>query len=145
QYNSLSIHYKLTIIDAIAMNKWTQFNSFLKLLLHDENKEIQIKTLKACSELNIDINESDLLYFIQSTVWELRLMAIKLIRARKLESLVDHIMERLEDREYMIRKEAAKTLISFTDGINYLSQVIENSHDKYASDMANEWLQRGES
>ncbi|WP_404448520.1 HEAT repeat domain-containing protein [Sutcliffiella horikoshii] len=137
-------YIQLPVLDMIGIEGKREFFPFLENLLRISSGEKKIRILKAMNELgyskimewmeHVDFKESS---------WEERLMLSKLLgRTNHRESLLI-LTELLSDTHYDVRNNAAKSILSIKGGADLLYQVLETSEDRFARDMADEWLQRG--
>ncbi|WP_226683158.1 HEAT repeat domain-containing protein [Sutcliffiella horikoshii] len=137
-------YIQLPVLDMIGIEGKREFLPFLEDLLSISSGEKKIRILKAMNELgysrilewmeHVDFKESS---------WEERLMLSKLLgRTNRKESLLI-LTELLSDTHYDVRNNAAKSILSIESGTELLHQVLETSEDRFARDMAEEWLQRG--
>lgn len=143
-FDAFPEYIQLPVLDMIGIEGKREFMPFLEDILRISSGEKKIRILKALNELgyskvlewigHVDLKESS---------WEERLMLSKLLgRTNRKESLLI-LTEFLSDTNYDVRNNAAKYILSIEGGANHLHQVLETSADRFARDMAEEWLQRG--
>lgn len=142
RFDSVSKHDQLAMLDAIAIHQWDHFTPILDQQLKSNDIEFQIRSLKVYSIIGTYDTDIHLTPFLQSDVWQLRLMAIKVVGKSNLEHYKNDLLRLLTDQEYLVRKEAANTLLRFSDGIQTLTQVMKESDDLFAIDMASECLEK---
>lgn len=142
QFQTLPFPYQLAILDTIANKNCHEFAPLIRQLLEVNEIELKIRSLKVYAETDISAENIDLIPFLYHDVWQLRLMATKIVGTKKLDYYKDATVDRLTDQEYIIRKEAAKALVQFPDGEELLREITKKSDDPFAVDMANEWLQK---
>lgn len=83
--------------------------------LSSENPELIAKSLKIISKLKISEDDADfnkILYFLNHSIWYIRLMAIKAIKNGFNEKLIDKIIPLLSDNEWPVRLEVVNVLFS---------------------------------
>lgn len=83
--------------------------------LSSENPELIAKSLKIISKLKIsedDVDFNKILYFLNHSIWYIRLMAIKAIKNVFNEKLIDKIIPLLSDNEWPVRLESVNVLFS---------------------------------
>ncbi|WP_379676799.1 HEAT repeat domain-containing protein [Fictibacillus phosphorivorans] len=142
-YSHFPERIKLAIIDMIGIQKKLDFVTFLENQLGDEQFEIRLRSMKAIGEVGF-LSDSEVIgRFAESDSWEERLMAAKVIgKTRALNGL--QILEALiKDSSWMVRAEAAKSFLSYNDGLERLYDIRFTSDDRFARDMASEWIERG--
>ncbi|TYS67512.1 HEAT repeat domain-containing protein [Sutcliffiella horikoshii] len=143
-FDAFPEYIQLPVLDMIGIEGKREFLPFLEDLLRISSGEKKIRILKALNELgyskvlewmgHVDLKESS---------WEERLMLSKLLgRTNRKESLLI-LTEFLSDTNYDVRNNAAKSILSIEGGAYHLHQVLETSSDRFARDMAEEWLQKG--
>ncbi|MGG3926821.1 hypothetical protein ABET51_12555 [Metabacillus fastidiosus] len=141
-FDELSKQYQLAVIDTIASERMLWYHLFLKQMLQSDDSEIQIRTLKAYAETNLPLKEEELEPFILMRRWQVKMMLSKIIGAQRIEKYKKLLKELLRDKEYIVRSEAAKAIMEFSDGAAILTEVVQVSKDRFAKDMANEWLEK---
>lgn len=142
-FNQLSIEGQYAFIELLG--KVREFHSliFLNSLLASEDSEIRIRTLKAIHEINMIVETDLILPFVDSPVWQERMLAARLFANVPLEPVKDVYLKLVEDSSWWVRHEAARVLSMTKAGKLLLEEVIENSSDKYAVDISVEFLLRG--
>lgn len=108
--------------------------------LHNDDAEIRIRTLKAIFEIGIITDLDKYLPFITSQIWEERLMMAKLLGALPISITSSYLQELLEDENWWVRTQAAKSIGRNKDGKIVLQSYINSSNDRYAIEMANQVL-----
>lgn len=126
------------------LGKMREFHSliFLHSLLENEESEIRIRTLKAIHEINMLIEVERILPFVDSPIWQERMLAARLFGEVPLDRVKDIYFKLIEDSSWWVRTEAARVLSLTKAGKLLLVEVIENSSDKYAVDVSIEFLLR---
>lgn len=143
-FDSFPENIQLPVLDMIGIEGKREYLSFLENLLRISSGEKKIRILKALNELGYSkilewINQID---FVENT-WEERLMLSKLLGRTNSKDSLFILTELLSDTNYDVRNNAAKSILSIGGGADHLHQVLETSTDRFARDMAEEWLQRG--
>lgn len=142
RFDMLPFQYQLAVLDTIATNQLTDHYQLLKKTLEHNEIEVQIRTLKAYVETGLSMTESEVKPFLFADAWQMRMLAAKVVGVQQIARCKETLVELLSDREYVVRKEAAVALLSFSDGIDVLADVIQTSNDRFAIDMAKEQLER---
>ncbi len=134
---------KLAIIDMIGIQKKLDFVLFLESQLSDEIFEIRIRSMKAIGEVGYVSDSEVVKHFAQSNQWEERLMAAKVIGKTRVVNGLDVLDTLIRDSSWMVRAQAAKAFLSYPDGLERLYDIRFTSDDRFARDMASEWIERG--
>ncbi|NLP52920.1 HEAT repeat domain-containing protein [Bacillus sp. RO1] len=144
RFDAFPEYIQFPVLDMIGIQGKREFLPFLEDLLRNSSGEKKIRILKAMNELGYSkiLEWMEHVGFPEST-WEERLMLSKLLgRTNHKESLFI-LTELLSDKSYDVRNNAAKSILSIQGGADHLHQVLETSPDRFARDMAEEWLQKG--
>lgn len=143
-FNSLSANMQFAVIDTAAVKRKMEYLDELKNLLDHDTSEINIRALKGLYEIGI-IDEIDpFIPFVTSEMWEARLMVAKIFKHVPLTYTYSYLEQLLQDENWWVRSQAAKTIVEDRHGIAQLQQFIESSNDQYAIEMAQEIAARKE-
>ncbi|MFK5709659.1 response regulator [Lysinibacillus boronitolerans] len=115
-----------------------------KKLLHHDTPEINIRALKGLYEIGIIDEMDSFVPFVTSEMWEARLMVAKIFKHVPLTYTYSYLEQLLQDENWWVRSQAAKTIVEDRQGIAKLQQFIESSNDQYAIEMAQEIAARKE-
>ncbi len=130
-------------IDVLGIRRNLDFLPFLEDNLRHENPEIRIRSLKAINEIGIVSNLEIYTGFINSPIWEERLMVAKIMGTFPLEQAYPYLEQLLQDENWWVRSNAARSIVHSKDGRSRLEIFIETADDQYAIDMAREVLGEG--
>jgi HEAT repeat protein len=117
--------------------------TFLENNLSHDDTEIRIRSLKAINEMGMITDLDRYKVFLDSPVWEERLMLAKLLGAFPLEQVYPYLEELLQDENWWVRSQSARTIVNSKDGMSRLEMFIATAQDQYAIEMAQEVLVRG--
>ncbi|MCL1697396.1 MULTISPECIES: HEAT repeat domain-containing protein [unclassified Lysinibacillus] len=141
-FDSWTKNIQFAAIDTAAVKRNMQYIDQLKQLLTHEVPEIQIRALKGLYEIGV-IDEIDpYVPFVTSDMWEVRLMVAKIFKHVPLNYSYTYLEQLLEDENWWVRSQAAKTIAENKEGIAKLQQFMESSNDQYAIEMAQESVVR---
>jgi len=143
RFDELPLNVQCSIIDILGIKRNAGYLSFLEWRLQSENKEIRIRSLKAIYEVGIISDFNKYQPFIDSPIWEERLMMAKLLGVLPLSDSSLHLEKLLTDQSWWVRSQAAITIGKYKDGEKLLKQVILENTDSFAADMANSVLKKG--
>jgi hypothetical protein len=138
--NEFPLVYQYYFIDVLGMRRNFNFLPFLENNLNHENPEIRIRSLKAIGEIGAATDLDKYKSFVRAPEWEERLMLAKLLCAFPLERAYPLLEQLLQDKNWWVRSNAAKTIINSKDGKAKLETFIANSKDQYAIEAACEVL-----
>lgn len=141
-FESLSVEGQYAFIDVLGKSLDYADAEYLLKLLDSHEIEIRIRSLKALSEGGIILDEEKVLPFIDSEVWEERLMVAKIFSKVEAEELV--YKKLIEDSNWWVRNEVAQGLSLTRNGRVILEEIMRNSKDQYAVDASRKYLLKGE-
>ena len=128
------------LIDTIAVKGGMAVIEDLEKILVNENSEIRIRGLKGLERIGVIQHLETYIPFINSPIWEERLMVAKLFKHVPLTYTYVYLETLLQDSNWWVRSQAANTMIEDPNGRQKLKEFIETTTDQYAIDMANEVL-----
>lgn len=131
------------IIDMIGIMQKLAHIPFLLTLLRHKQSEYRVRALKALAQMAYPLDVEQLHVHFQSSVWQERLMALRLCARTRRQEMVDHIVLLMKDAVFSVRSQAAEALLRMPNGLDILEHIAQTSDDRYARDMALEWLERG--
>ncbi len=131
------------LIDTIAAKgSMDVIEGLEELLLASEDTEIRIRTLRGLERIGVIRDLETYIPFVNSSIWEERLMVAKLFKYAPLTYTSGHLEKLLQDSNWWVRSQAASTIIEDPRGYQRLKKFIETTNDQYAIDMANEVLEK---
>ncbi|WP_230199463.1 HEAT repeat domain-containing protein [Bacillus ndiopicus] len=133
---------QFAIIDTAAVKRNMLFISKLKELLADDSLEIKIRALKGLYEIGIVDEIETYIPFVSSEVWEVRLMVAKIFRYAPLSYTYTYLEQLIQDENWWVRSQAAKTIIEDRHGVEMLQQFIVSADDQFAVELAQETIMR---
>ena len=143
QMSDFPEEYQYYFIDVLGIKRNLNFVPFLESNLYHENVEIRIRSLKAINEIGIVDDLDKYKVFLNSPIWEERMMLAKLLGAFPLEEVYPFLEQLLQDNNWWVRSNAARSISHSKDGKSRLERFIETAQDRYAIEMAREVLGRG--
>ncbi len=137
-------YIQLPVLDMIGIDGKREYLAFLEAQLDSASGEKKIRILKAMNELGYSgiLKRMEQVHSPKNT-WEERLMLSKLLGRTNLKESFSILTEFLSDSNFDVRNNAAKSIMAIEGGADLLRQVYETSPDRYARDMAEEWLYKG--
>ncbi|QHN48755.1 HEAT repeat domain-containing protein [Geobacillus stearothermophilus] len=143
RFDELTRAGKCAFVDMIGIRRREERSFLLELLASDES-EIRIRALKAMAEIGMPLEAERLKQHLCSSHWQERLMAARLAGKCREERLLPLLYERLSDRSFVVRSEAAAAIARLPGGRTALRAAARTASDRYARDMARQWLGGGE-
>lgn len=142
RFESLQKSAQYALIDVLPTVSTVGTIEMLESLLTSEDSEIRIRALKGIESVGVIYNLDPFIPFIQSSLWEERLMVTKIMSHIPIHYTYDYLKSLLEDENWWVRSEAAKSIVVQKEGIDILERFMDESKDRYAKEMANEVLAR---
>ncbi|MGE7948439.1 HEAT repeat domain-containing protein [Lysinibacillus sp. NPDC093688] len=130
------------LIDTISAKGSMDVIEGLEELLVSEDTEIRIRTLRGLERIGVIRDLETYIPFVNSTIWEERLMVAKLFKYAPFTYTAEHLEKLLQDSNWWVRSQAASTIIEDPRGYQRLKEFIATTNDQYAIDMANEVLEK---
>ncbi|WP_036835870.1 HEAT repeat domain-containing protein [Pontibacillus litoralis] len=134
---------QLSIIDIVGLKRHSDHVPFLEEQIQSEDSEIRIRSLKAVYEIGWMIDLETYKPFVQSPIWEERLMVSKLFSRLPIEQTYPYMKKLLEDESWWVRSETAHSIARVKNGEDKLLEFLQTSNDSYALEMVQEILQKG--
>ncbi|AUI35988.1 hypothetical protein CWI35_05020 [[Bacillus] caldolyticus] len=143
RFDELTRAGKCAFVDMIGIRRREERSFLLELLASDES-ELRVRALKAMAEIGMPLEAERLKQHLCSSHWQERLMAARLAGKCREERLLPLLYERLSDRSFVVRSEAAAAIARLPGGRTALRAAARTASDRYARDMARQWLGGGE-
>lgn len=143
RFDELTRAGKCAFVDMIGIRRREERSFLLELLASDES-ELRVRALKAMAEIGMPLEAERLKQHLCSSHWQERLMATRLAGKCREERLLPLLYERLSDRSFVVRSEAVAAIARLPGGRTALRAAVRTASDRYARDMARQWLGGGE-
>jgi len=138
EFDHWPLSIRFAVIDTAAVKRNMQYIDKLKHLLTSDIAEIKIRALKGLFEIGIIDEIDSYIPFVTSDMWEARLMVAKIFKHAPLTYTYAYLEQLLQDENWWVRSQAAKTIAEDRQGIEKLQEFIESSNDPYAIERAQE-------
>lgn len=142
QFANLSSDFQYTLITVLGIKRNPTYLSFLEKNITHKDPEIRIRTLKAINDIGLVSNLDMFVPFVTSPIWEERLMIAKLLRNVPVRQAYPYLKQLIEDSSWWVRSEAAATMNFTSEGKQLLVAITKASDDRFAVDMATEYMKR---
>ncbi|SDZ63705.1 HEAT repeat [Evansella caseinilytica] len=139
-YQELPAVVKHTVLDMIGVKHIVEMVPFLEERIHDEEREVRIRSLKALAQLGIIETEKIYYPFVDSENWEERMMVAKVLANVDSREAVASLQRLLKDQSWWVRSQAAQSIIQQKNGKSVLQAIVDIEEDPYAKDMGKEAL-----
>ncbi len=111
----------------------------LEKVLSNPNAEVRIQALKSIGSIYYMEHPELLKPFFTSEIWQERMLAVQLVRKLQLAVYSPQLKNLLGDNEWWIRHSSAEAILE-VEGWDTLAEYANFHDDKYARDMAGQWL-----
>lgn len=143
KFEDLQEEIQLPLIDMIGINHKLEYIDFLKMHMKSSSEELRIRSLKSLNALSFPLKVEELTKHLQSDMWQERMMATKLVGKTRDEKGLSLLEQSLKDSHFLVRSNAAQSMMKIPTGTEYLVHVYKTTDDKFSKDMAAEWLEKG--
>ncbi|OAH54730.1 hypothetical protein AWH48_09110 [Domibacillus aminovorans] len=134
------IPIKSSAIAFIGTARLFSFIPHVEQELKSKTTEIRIQSLKTLFRLHYMNNPDVLEPFFHSDNWTERMFAARIAGVMTLERFKPKLRNLLSDQVWWVRYSAAEAFSYFGDGELLLTYFSENHEDRYARDMAKQWI-----
>ncbi|WP_203361435.1 HEAT repeat domain-containing protein [Bacillus sp. REN10] len=142
-YPSLTTPLQYVAIEYIGLQGWSEYEPLLIKLLDYNDKEINIRAMKALYQLHYLSDMTPLLPHFETDQWPKKMWLAKLSMLHHHEACIPYLKKWLTDSSWYVRRAAANALLSYPTGEAELKQIAQFSEDAFARDAAKERLERG--
>ncbi|WP_390289185.1 HEAT repeat domain-containing protein [Ureibacillus sp. GCM10028918] len=140
-FRELELHSIYALIDTLSIKRELDFIPFLKKLVNSNDREVRIRAAKALYTMRVG-DEDICLKLVECGAWVEKLMAAKLARYVKSSNINALLFKLLEDRDWKVREQAARTIVHHNEAIDAVEQYIESSSDQYTVEIIREIIKR---
>jgi hypothetical protein len=141
----LTLQLRLALIDVIGIRQRDLHIGFLEALLDERDSELRIRALKALSEMPHLTAKERYMSHAEADDWQERMMAAKLFGTIRNHTLLPYLESMLGDSSWWVRQQAGQSIMRYREGRDILTRIRYKSQDRFARDIASEWLDKGES
>lgn len=133
-----------TVIEAMGERNEYDYLPYIEAFLISEDAELRIRALKALAKIGYVTRVERILPSFMAEKWEERMAAAKAARKLRDARLVELLRSLLSDRTWWVRSAAAESLYYQHLGEELLEEAARSHEDRFARDIAHEWLLRKE-
>ncbi|WP_409299869.1 HEAT repeat domain-containing protein [Peribacillus sp. SCS-155] len=142
-YHQSNDQLKLALLDVIGIKKDLNYVSFLNDIFRESDHEERVRSLKAIANIGYIKDPESIIPLSTSKRWEERMIAARIFGILKSKPLIPILITLLHDSNWWVRSEAGAALTAFPDGKVVLEDISKTDEDRFARDMAWEWLHKG--
>ncbi|RFU67532.1 HEAT repeat domain-containing protein [Peribacillus saganii] len=142
-YHKSHENMKYAILDVIGIKKELDYTSFLNHIFQSSNGEERIRSLKAIANVGYIKEPEKILPLAESDRWEERMIAARIFGIIKDPHFIPLLVSLIHDQNWWVRSEAGASLLSFPSGRDILQDISKHDEDRFARDMAWQWLHKG--
>lgn len=135
---------KFALLDVLGTLREVHYLSFVETIYASYSGEIRLRALKTIAAIGYVKDIDAYLPLSESSVWQERMFLAKLLGSSKDRNGIPYLVSLLHDHSWWVRSQAGQALSSFSNSHDIFQNVLLQSQDAYARDMAEEWLSRGE-
>ncbi|UOE93115.1 hypothetical protein [Alkalihalobacillus sp. LMS39] len=143
EFKTMSLPFQTALLDIIGERKQKEEIAFVEGQLKSELLEVRMAALKAIVQIGYIVNTELIQPFATSSHFEERMMFARIVKLTKKERFKSIVVAMLADSNWWVRNAAGEAVSSFSDGHFLLSYVQETHEDKFAREMAKQWLEGG--
>jgi len=142
-YHSCQPELKFAIMDLAGLRKELNYLNFVETVFSVSSGEERVRALKAVVSIGHVRKFERYLPLFQSVNWEERMLAARLAGVMKAENSLPDLVKLLQDSSWWVRSQAGQSITMFPQGKKILEDVMSDSNDSFARDMAWEWINKG--
>lgn len=142
-FQHFPVPLQTALFDVIALKKEISYLSFAEKAFFENEGEVKLRALKALAEIGYVPSVEPYLELLNSSVWQERMIAAKLMGNIKEDKSIPGLIELLHDSSWWVRSQAGQSISQFPNGKEILKSVLVTSNDSFAKDMAWDWLHKG--
>jgi hypothetical protein len=121
-FPQLKPNAQYAVIEMIALQQKNEYENLLRGMLLHENQEVRIRVLKAFEKMFFKLPFDELATFLQSAIWEERLIATRLLKYYALEFSEPYFEQLVTDDHHYVRNEAFATVQKIKNGAQWLAK-----------------------
>lgn len=140
QFTRFPYDVQLSILDYIALYQPPNCAMCIHEAIESTEEEILVRALKAAIAYQEPLEKEIILSLLNRKEWEIQLFTIRYIGILKCTEEMAYLTKSLTDANFLVRREAGRTLAMTKEGRHLLAQLIQESTDAYAVEMAMESL-----
>ncbi|TKD68283.1 HEAT repeat domain-containing protein [Pseudalkalibacillus hwajinpoensis] len=133
---------QFSLIEAMGDRGDYTYIPTIEFYLLSENAESRIRALKSLVKVGYLTDVEKIKPSLHGETWQERMMAARLIKPLRDKRFIDDLLLLLTDENWWVRTTAAESIIAQQNGQEILEDVANTHVDRFARDIATEWLFR---
>lgn len=133
---------QFSLIEAMGVRGEYSYLPTIEFYLESENSEVRIRALKSLIKVGYLTDVEKIRPSLHAELWQERMMAAKLIKLLRDKQFIDDLLILLTDENWWVRTTAAESISAQQNGVEMLEDVVHTHVDRFARDIAAEWLLR---
>lgn len=133
-------NYLHALITRVALTHDEAYFPFLNRTLQDDLLETRLVTLKALKQTRTLVRKVELMPFLMSEHWEERMIATRICGIVQSSQYKQVLFDLMGDDVWWVRYRAGEAINQYADGDIILDYVANDHKDRYARDMAKQWI-----
>ncbi|MBS4197132.1 HEAT repeat domain-containing protein [Lederbergia citri] len=128
------------LIQVISSHHYQNAFPFVRQHLLSKDGETRLRVLQAFEEMHQLVDPSEIAPFLSSPIWQERMLAVKICAKCKLNRFKPMLNQLIGDQVWWVRYYAGQAISLLQDGELLLQFIAEQHPDRYARDMAKQWM-----
>ncbi|MBN8210229.1 HEAT repeat domain-containing protein [Bacillus sp. NTK071] len=133
---------QFSLIEAMGDRGDYTYLPTIESYLLSENAELRIRALKSLVKVGYLKDVEKIKPSLHAETWQERMMAARLIKRLRDKRFIEDLLILLTDENWWVRTTAAESIIAQQNGVEILEDVAQTHVDRFARDIATEWLLR---
>ncbi|MBM7656826.1 HEAT repeat domain-containing protein [Sporolactobacillus spathodeae] len=144
QFDDCSQELRISILSVVGEKRELQYLPFIENHLSNQSSDIRIHALKTIRDYAYISKYEKLLPFAKSDFWLEQMIFCQIAKNLRKPEYLPALKNLLISRNWWVRYYSGEAIAHTPGGIDLLRQIVLGSKDKFAQDMADQWIQRTE-
>lgn len=144
QFDECPQELKISILSVIGEKHEIKYLSLVERHLSDQSSDIRIHSLKTIRDYSYISGLEKLLPFVHSDSWIEQMIFCQIAKGLRKSEYLPALEKLLANRNWWVRYYSGEAIAQSPGGINLLREIVQGNPDKFAQDMAGQWIQRME-
>ncbi|MCO7175230.1 HEAT repeat domain-containing protein [Sporolactobacillus kofuensis] len=144
QFDECTQELRISILSVIGEKRELHYLPFVENHLSDQSMDIRIHALKTIRDFSYISKNEKLLPFANSDYWIEQMIFCQIAKGLKTPEYLPALKNLLTSRNWWVRHYSGEAIAHTPGGMDVLRKIAFGSKDKFAQDMADQWIQRAE-
>lgn len=144
QFDECPQELRISILSVIGEKRELHYLPFIENHLADQSSDIRIHALKTIRDYSYISRYEKLLPFAKSDFWIEQMIFCQIAKNMQKPEYLPELRELLTNRNWWVRYYSGEAIAHSPGGIDLLREIVLRNNDKFAQDMADQWIQRME-